>query len=77
MGHVIDKEIQRPYMCEDCKHFIAGVKCLAFDFIPLEIYENPEGHTTVVPGQHGDYTFATDKPRDVMRVYGVEDELEA
>lgn len=57
-------------MCEDCKHFLFGAKCRAFDLIPIEIYEDPEAHTTVVSGQKGDYVFATDKPRDTMRVYG-------
>lgn len=70
MGHLIDKIEERPYMCEDCKHFLSGAKCLAFDLIPIEIYEDPEAHTTVVPGQKGNYVFATDKPRDTMRVYG-------
>lgn len=57
-------------MCEDCKNFLSGLKCRAFDLIPVEIYEDAEGHTTVVSGQKGDYVFATDKPRDTMRVYG-------
>lgn len=61
-------------MCEDCKHFLGGVGCRAFDVIPLDIYENPEGHTSVVQGQKGDYVFETDKPRETMRVYFDEDE---
>ena len=74
MGHIIDKEIERSYMCEDCKHFVRGLTCRAFDIIPLEIFDNPEGHTEVVPGQNGDYVFEPDKPRDTMRVYVDEDE---
>lgn len=69
MTHLIDKIEERPYLCEDCKHFISGLKCKAFDIIPLEIFDDPEGHTTVVDGQTGDYTFETDKARDTMRVY--------
>ena len=69
MGHIIDRIEERPYMCEDCKHFLFGARCRAFDLIPIEIYEDPEAHTVVVPGQKGDYVFATDKPRDTMRVY--------
>lgn len=69
MGHIIDRIEERPYMCEDCKHFLSGARCRAFDLIPIEIYEDPEAHTVVVPGQKGDYVFATDKPRDTMRVY--------
>ena len=69
MAKITDRIEERPYMCEDCKHFLSGAKCRAFDLIPLEIYVDPEAHTEVVPGQKGDYVFATDKPRDTMRVY--------
>ncbi len=74
MTKLIDRTEERPYMCEDCKHFVRGATCRAFDLIPLEIFDNPEGHTEVVPGQNGDYVFETDKPRDTMRVYVDEDE---
>ena len=70
MAKTIDKQVARPNLCEDCKYFISGLKCKAFDIIPLEIFDDPEAHTYVVPGQNGDYTFETDKPRDTMRVYG-------
>lgn len=70
MANITDRIEKRPYMCEDCKHFLTGVKCRAFDLIPIEIYEDAEAHTSVVPGQKGDYVFATGKPRDTMRVYG-------
>ena len=69
MAKITDIIEERSYMCEDCKHFLSGVKCRAFDLIPLEIYGDPEAHTTIIPGQKGDYVFATDKPRDTMRVY--------
>ena len=69
MRHTVDKEIEQPYMCEACRHFISGLKCRAFDVIPYEIFFKAERHTSVLPGQRGDYTFSTDKPRDVMRVY--------
>lgn len=73
MGHITDKEIERPYSCWDCKHFVRGATCRAFDLIPPEIIDNPEGHTEIVPGQTGNYVFETDKPRDTMRIY-VDDE---
>ena len=75
MTHLIDKIEQRPYLCEDCKHFIKGLQCRAFDIIPLEVFEDPEGHTSVLPGQKGDYVFETDKPRDTIRIYVDEDEV--
>lgn len=75
MAHLIDKIEQRPYLCEDCKHFIKGIQCRAFDIIPLEVFDDPEGHTSVLPGQKGGYVFETDKPRDTMRIYVEEDEV--
>ena len=75
MAHLIDKIEQRPYLCEDCKHFIKGLQCRAFDIIPLEVFDDPEGHTSVLPGQKGYYVFETDKPRDTMRIYVEEDEV--
>lgn len=76
MTKTIDKIKGMPYVCEDCKHFISGLKCKAFDLIPLDVFDNPEGHTAVVPGQNGNYVFETDKQRDTMRVYLDEDDVE-
>lgn len=71
MARTIDKIKQLPYHCTDCKHFISGLRCKAFeDIIPIEIWGNAESHKTVLPEQKGDYVFDTDKPRDTMRVYG-------
>lgn len=72
MARTIDKIVERSYLCEDCKYFVSVLKCKAFDLIPLEIYDNPEGHTSIVPGQNGDYVFTPNKPRDTMRVYVVD-----
>ena len=49
MAKITDRIEERPYMCEDCKHFLSGAKCRAFDLIPIEIYEDPEAHTTGKP----------------------------
>ena len=73
MARTIDKIVERSYLCEDCKHFISGLRCKAFeDIIPIEIWGNAESHKTVLPEQKGDYVFDTDKPRDTMRVYVVD-----
>ena len=69
MPHLIDTEKSLPFSCEDCKHFKEGIKCAAFDIIPLEIYDNAESHTAVLDGQHGDFVFETDKKRDVLHSY--------
>lgn len=74
MKHIVDKERPMPYECSDCKHYLGGTSCRAFDTIPLEIYCDAESHTKAVDGQHGDYVFATDKPRTTMRVYVEEEE---
>lgn len=77
MKHLVDIEQKCPYSCEDCKHYISGLQCKAFDIIPLEIWDDTESHTAVLPEQKGNYVFETDKPRDTMRVYvAYEDEPE-
>ncbi len=70
MKHLIDTEVPMPYRCEHCKYFVSGLTCRAFDIIPLEIFDNPEGHTAVVDGQKGDYVFETVHEREIMRIYG-------
>lgn len=74
MTRILDKIEECPYTCEDCKHFISGLQCKAFGIIPLEVWGNSESHTSVLPGQNGDFVFETDRPRDTMRVYVAEDE---
>ncbi|MDE6140860.1 MAG: hypothetical protein K2F95_07915 [Alistipes sp.] len=73
MGCLIDVENPLPFSCEDCKHYKEGVKCAAFDIIPLEIYGNAEGHTQVIDGQYGNYLFETDRERNVLRIYEMSD----
>ncbi len=68
MKHLIDIEKEQPYQCEDCRHFKGGIRCAAFDVIPMSIYDIAESHNTVLEGQHGSYVFETDKPRETMRV---------
>ncbi len=73
MTKLIDKIQELPYGCEDCKHFVSGLQCRAFDIIPLEIWDNAENHATVLPEQKEDFVFEPAKPRDTMRVYVDED----
>lgn len=75
MARIVDIFEERPYTCEDCKHFLSGLKCRAFELIPLEYYADAETHSTVVPEQKGSYVFVTDKPRETMRIY-VDEEAE-
>lgn len=73
MNHLIDVERSLPFSCEDCKHYKEGIKCAAFDIIPLDIYDNAESHNKVIDGQRGDYIFETDKEREVLRTYEAAD----
>lgn len=73
MKHMVDKLVPEPFRCEDCKHYIEFAKCKAFDIIPIEYAGIGENHTKVLKGQKGKYVFETDKERNYMRVYGVEE----
>lgn len=75
MAKLIDNIKELPYGCEDCKHFISGLQCKAFDVIPLEIWGNAESHTSVLPEQKGSFVFETGKSRDTMRVYADDGDL--
>lgn len=66
---LVDKDMPMPYECKDCKHYLGGISCRAFDTIPVDIYCDAESHAKVVDGQRGNYIFSTDKPRTTMHVY--------
>lgn len=74
MARFIDKTEECPYYdCKDCKHFVGGHSCKAFDEIPISIALSPESHKEVLQGQKGEYVFEPARPRDTMRIY-VEEE---
>lgn len=74
MQHLVDKEVNVPFTCWDCRHFCdRNMNCAAFDVIPDRFMENAENHTSVVEGQKGTFVFETDKERDTMRAYVLED----
>ncbi|MCD8295440.1 MAG: hypothetical protein LUE27_09400, partial [Clostridia bacterium] len=52
-----------------CKHFTDTMTCKAFDLIPEKFLLKAESHTSVVPGQNGNYVFETDKPRRTRRAF--------
>lgn len=74
MSKIINTEIELPYICEECKNFIGGLKCKAFDRVPRDIHYNAEIHTQVVPGQIGDYIFIAKGPRGIRHIYCGPDE---
>lgn len=55
--------------CTECKHYLGGCKCRAFDKIPLDVFVNASQHDKQIPGQTGSYTFETDIPAVKSRVY--------
>ena len=43
--------------CNECKHHIDGLKCKAFDEIPLAILAGEDKHLVRINGQTGDFVF--------------------
>ncbi|MCM1035605.1 MAG: hypothetical protein NC038_07715 [Paludibacter sp.] len=74
MKHLVDNIVECPYLCQDCKHFISGLQCAAFDVIPLNLFDEPEKHTRVVEGQKGDFIFEPKHPRSTMNVYSSDED---
>lgn len=70
---LIDYEVNCPRPCKDCRHYISGVKCLAFSVIPPDFIGDAEAHNTVQDGQQGDYTFVPTKEAETIRIYTHED----
>lgn len=73
MEHLIDIQTPLPYQCKDCKHFISGCRCKAFDLIPIDYIDDAEQHNSVVPGQNGQFVFETDKERQTVTSYELDD----
>lgn len=69
---MIDYEVKCPQTCEDCRHYISGVKCHAFAVIPPEIFGDAGAHDKVRDGQQGNYVFAPATAAETMRVYAPE-----
>jgi len=44
-------------ICNNCKHFISGKKCTAFDEIPIEILSGLEGHSKPIKAQKNNIVF--------------------
>ena len=73
MEHLTDMQKPLPYECRDCKHFISGCRCKAFEQIPIGFIMDAEQHDSVVPGQNGQFVFETDKGRQAINSYELSD----
>lgn len=53
---IIDKDL-----CNNCRHYLGGLKCMAFlDGIPESILNGENDHTVPLPKQGNDITFESD-----------------
>ena len=55
--------------CSECRHYLGGCSCKAFDKIPIDLYLNAGTHTEKRADQKGNFVFESDKPIITMRVY--------
>lgn len=44
-------------VCNDCKHYITGRRCRAFDTIPDSILDGDNNHSTPLPNQGNQVVF--------------------
>ncbi len=72
MVHLVDKEQELPYVCEQCKHHKHGFTCAAFDLIPPDLFFDAEKHNKVISGQNGEFVFSAKEERSKIRSYEFE-----
>lgn len=66
---MIEREEKIPFCCSDCKHFLGGISCKAFDVIPLEVFDAPEAHVKPIDGQTGNFVFEPAREPETLHVY--------
>lgn len=66
---LIDYEIEEPRSCDECRHYISGAVCRAFDVIPIEFFNDAGRHNKKRANQKGDFVFSSDIPAPTMRIY--------
>ena len=66
-------EKQTPRTCSECRHFISGAKCRAFDLIPIDLLHDAGTHDKILDNQKGDFVFISDIPAPVMNIYEIRD----
>lgn len=62
MGNIKEKltseeALQTIPICNNCKNYIEGLKCKAFDIIPDVILFGENNHSKVLKGQLNDFIF--------------------
>lgn len=55
--------------CAECKHYLSGCKCRAFNHIPLEFFTDATRHDKPLPEQVGDFVFEAAEDAPKTRVY--------
>ncbi|MEG2278134.1 MAG: hypothetical protein RSC80_09970 [Odoribacter sp.] len=68
IDYEIDTDIRA---CSECKHYLGGSVCRAFDEKPLALFLNAAKHNKTLPNQKGAFIFETDKPTVKTCVYTV------
>lgn len=63
---------ETPRCCEECRHYISGAKCRAFDLIPIEFFNDAGQHNKRLSTQKGDFVFSSDIPAPIMYIYPLE-----
>lgn len=66
IDYEIDTDIRA---CSECKHYLGGSACRAFDEIPLALFTDAAKHDKPQPKQKGAFTFETDKLTAKTRIY--------
>lgn len=67
---MVDYEIEVTVReCSECKHYLGGSMCRAFDEIPFELFTDAAKHDRPLPNQKENFTFEADKTTAKNRVY--------
>lgn len=58
---VSEDELPEFPVCNSCNHYESGLKCKAFDRIPVSILINDDKHQIVLPGQKNPVVYEEKK----------------
>lgn len=55
--------------CSECKHYLGGSMCRAFDEIPFELFTDAAKHDRPLPNQKENFTFEAYKKAAKIRIF--------
>ena len=58
--------------CAECKHYLSGCKCRAFNHIPLEFFTDATRHDKPLPERVGYFVFEAAEDAPKTRVYAAD-----